>query len=886
MPDETNKGLQQWNYGDIISADRMNKIHDNIYEIWISLEDVINEAGELTLEALQIKYDNGIYFNVADFLDYVDNAIKELGFTDESHEDIMTSLQNSINNLKDKKISLDDIEYTNETYLSLEDFLIHLEAELQNTLDEMNIIEGDMKNIKEDYNAVTTDIVSNKNAIKLINSSMELMKTDILALQAKKIQASEVSYVNGTYITVKEFLDYVGTELKSLKTKDTEFNSTMTAIKNAVETLQKKQYNATDIKYNHVTYTTVSAFLDYLGETISTHDTDIEANKKAIKVLQEAIESIELSAESIEYIKGDCTNVADYLDYVDNTIDDLYDITDTLENDKVDKEEGKSLISDEEIERLANVDNYDDTEVRESIDTKVDKEEGKSLISDSEIERLANVDNYDDTEVRELIDTKSDTTHKHDELYATKESEHIHDNQEILDSITQQLIDLWSKKLVIKYDEETMDLYIGFEDPNAIAYVEYIENISESYIDTGLYANYNWKYEIVVEDNAFSQYENYFGTNEANMRLLRNNYEDSLLFCYGIVNTYSCAITGKKVTICVDKNKLYIDNELIATRPENTSTTSFDRTLLLFQARYQNALDKYGVFKCYSFKAWNEDDVLVLDLRPCLDNLSVPCMYDKVSKKYFYNAGNGMFAHGKRLNADYTAHIYSADNVRDNQLLNKTDSSILPITMYNNLSVVNLNGYDVIRATQSDSYAHSEPIEIPNKFSMDFVVYIEDKTQTEYLWTTQNKDFEGDNQYGYWYLWMYNGKLSLRYRGVGGKSASYLVYDFNLDYDNKKIFNVTFTVDMELKNVRVIVDGVDLSTPTQSNLDNLDANQNPSGTSDGSGERIARMTIGNNFENTRPALVNGLIAMRYYTRALTVDDIVKIQEENKTKYEY
>ena len=36
---------------------------------------------------------------------------------------------------------------------------------------------------------------------------------------------------------------------------------------------------------------------------------------------------------------------------------------------------------------------------------KVNKESGKSLISDSEIERLKNVDNYDDAEVKTLITT-------------------------------------------------------------------------------------------------------------------------------------------------------------------------------------------------------------------------------------------------------------------------------------------------------------------------------------------------------------------------------------------------------------------------------------------------------------------------------------------------
>lgn len=85
-------------------------------------------------------------------------------------------------------------------------------------------------------------------------------------------------------------------------------------------------------------------------------------------------------------------------------------------NKKVDKVTGYSLVSDTEIARLANVNNYDDTAVKADIakkadaeamatelGKKVDKVEGHSLVSDTEIARLANVDNYDDEEVRGLI---------------------------------------------------------------------------------------------------------------------------------------------------------------------------------------------------------------------------------------------------------------------------------------------------------------------------------------------------------------------------------------------------------------------------------------------------------------------------------------------------
>lgn len=71
---------------------------------------------------------------------------------------------------------------------------------------------------------------------------------------------------------------------------------------------------------------------------------------------------------------------------------------------KLDAVEGKSLVDDAEIARLAEVSNYDDTAIKEALEGKVDTEEGKSLLADTEIERLAGLSNYDDTEIKEAIE--------------------------------------------------------------------------------------------------------------------------------------------------------------------------------------------------------------------------------------------------------------------------------------------------------------------------------------------------------------------------------------------------------------------------------------------------------------------------------------------------
>ena len=120
-------------------------------------------------------------------------------------------------------------------------------------------------------------------------------------------------------------------------------------------------------------------------------------------------------------------------------------LTSSVEN-KVDKVVGKSLVDDTEIERLASVENYDDTTIVNKIETnttqiatltssvenKVDKVVGKSLVDDTEIERLASVENYDDTIVLDKIElVQTDVTTLNEAVF--EEESTITDNSCIIE---------------------------------------------------------------------------------------------------------------------------------------------------------------------------------------------------------------------------------------------------------------------------------------------------------------------------------------------------------------------------------------------------------------------------------------------------------------------
>lgn len=129
---------------------------------------------------------------------------------------------------------------------------------------------------------------------------------------------------------------------------------------------------------------------------------------------------------------------------------------------------------------LGNDENFSTT-VANQIGTKVDKVEGKSLIENTEIERLKNVDNYDDTELRDLIedvkteiDTEISTSleEKVDKVegmglsqnsYTTEEKEKLSNLEQIETSDeapTDDMVSIW----INTSEDNTVDLLARIND--------------------------------------------------------------------------------------------------------------------------------------------------------------------------------------------------------------------------------------------------------------------------------------------------------------------------------------------------------------------------------------------------------------------------------------
>ena len=182
--------------------------------------------------------------------------------------------------------------------------------------------------------------------------------------------------------------------------------------------------------------------------------------------------------------------------------------------------------------------------------------------------------------------------------------------------------------------------------------IEYLESTGTQYIDTGYKPNDNTRMKITYIFTG--TYGNIFGTrnsvNNAAFSIAYPPSQNALLLDYGSERDESVTkAPWSNTLIAVDFNKniLYMDN--LSTGITYTKTF----TIQTFHANYNQILfgfNNLGIIApalaiIYSCKLY-DNDVLVRDFIPVLDGNGTPCMYDKVTKQFFYNQGTGQFIAG------------------------------------------------------------------------------------------------------------------------------------------------------------------------------------------------------------------------------------------------
>ena len=196
------------------------------------------------------------------------------------------------------------------------------------------------------------------------------------------------------------------------------------------------------------------------------------------------------------------------------------------------------------------------------------------------------------------------------------------------------------------------------------ARIEYLESTGTQYIDTGVIGKSSVRLLLqtfVPNADTHAYIGSIFGviTNLGRFRamffplynpnMIRFDYDQQIaLNC-----TSSNSMQGKIVVIDMNnhnKASTYDTNHnLLCT--QNLSTTTFTTGENLFLFVSLDTRQGTPIFsgapsvKIYSAKIY-DNDILVRDYIPVLDKNGVPCMYDKVEGKFYYNAGTGQFIAG------------------------------------------------------------------------------------------------------------------------------------------------------------------------------------------------------------------------------------------------
>ena len=192
--------------------------------------------------------------------------------------------------------------------------------------------------------------------------------------------------------------------------------------------------------------------------------------------------------------------------------------------------------------------------------------------------------------------------------------------------------------------------------PDGFTAVDYLQSSGAQWIEMGIAPNQNTKAVLKIKINGANSYygSSLIGSrtdinlNDQFFTYLDDSGGGRLLF----------RMDGQPKAISwagINMNKIYIvtlsgtemkaeleDGTAVFSKTFSVSDFTSTVTMALFKAKPLNT-GFWG--RIYSCKHYSGDE-LIQDFVPCLDTNGVPCMYDSVSQKPFYNKGTGSFTWG------------------------------------------------------------------------------------------------------------------------------------------------------------------------------------------------------------------------------------------------
>ena len=186
--------------------------------------------------------------------------------------------------------------------------------------------------------------------------------------------------------------------------------------------------------------------------------------------------------------------------------------------------------------------------------------------------------------------------------------------------------------------------------------VEYLASDGNQYIITDFVQGSDYTMEVSVEIPTTPQTIAGARDNQVRNGLIyySQSYNTTYLTIAGL-NSGSTpfnlgTISGKnliKVQIADNKGTIWIDGIKVYDNVSFTGTYAQTYPVSLFGSNNAGTMAEMGAVKIYQFKgtAGGKSYHLI----PVLDWQGVPCMYDKINRKFYYNLGTGSFTYGREI---------------------------------------------------------------------------------------------------------------------------------------------------------------------------------------------------------------------------------------------
>lgn len=187
--------------------------------------------------------------------------------------------------------------------------------------------------------------------------------------------------------------------------------------------------------------------------------------------------------------------------------------------------------------------------------------------------------------------------------------------------------------------------------------LDYIETTGTQHIDTGFKPNSNTKVEVKTyyKRGTSSNIGMFlYGSRNGNTEMFGAYIDASTDLSHGdrVEARYGTQFgtrlqmsNAAQHIFLQDKNKFILDGSATITVTANTFQASYNMYIFGVNAAGTASTLAVSGNRIYYMKIY-DNDTLVRDFIPVIDRSGVVCLYDKVTKTFFYNAGTGTFNYG------------------------------------------------------------------------------------------------------------------------------------------------------------------------------------------------------------------------------------------------